>query len=295
MKHAYCILAHNNFNQLQNLIDIIDDRRNTIFLHIDKKVKHEYILRGGCVSKFSKIYDVDSIDVRWGDYSLMSAEVECFKKVVKSNIVFDRIHLLSGLDLPLKSQDYIHDYFLSFPNVEFIDFGSNIEIFKRRLDYYHFFVKYIKTYKIANLMRHMLLFIQKPFVHRLKNSPYTFKYGSEWCSLSLKAVRKIVSDYFVYKNCFKYSLAPDECYKQMILFSDKSFEFFSKGNMRYIDWKGQKDSPRTLTMEDLDSLMDSDCLFARKFNEKIDNDIISVITNYISNNTIVIKNVLKQM
>ncbi len=38
-KHAYCIIAHNNFNQLQILIDMLDDARNDIFVHIDKKVK----------------------------------------------------------------------------------------------------------------------------------------------------------------------------------------------------------------------------------------------------------------
>lgn len=36
-KHAYCIMAHGNWEQLQMLITALDDERNDIFLHIDKK------------------------------------------------------------------------------------------------------------------------------------------------------------------------------------------------------------------------------------------------------------------
>ena len=46
-KHAYCIMAHNNWAQLQMLIDCLDDMRNDIFLHIDKKALTDYNLYGG--------------------------------------------------------------------------------------------------------------------------------------------------------------------------------------------------------------------------------------------------------
>ena len=39
MKHAYLILAHNEFGLLQTLVSCLDDPRNDIFIHIDKKVK----------------------------------------------------------------------------------------------------------------------------------------------------------------------------------------------------------------------------------------------------------------
>lgn len=37
-KHAYLILAHNHFELLKNLLIALDDKRNDIYLHIDKKV-----------------------------------------------------------------------------------------------------------------------------------------------------------------------------------------------------------------------------------------------------------------
>lgn len=38
-KHAYLIIAHNDFEILENLIILLDDMRNDIYIHIDVKVK----------------------------------------------------------------------------------------------------------------------------------------------------------------------------------------------------------------------------------------------------------------
>lgn len=37
MKHAYLIIAHTEFKLLENLISILDNPNNDIFVHIDKK------------------------------------------------------------------------------------------------------------------------------------------------------------------------------------------------------------------------------------------------------------------
>lgn len=46
-KHAYCILAHGNWEQLQLLVSVLDDERNDIFLHIDKKALSSFEIWGG--------------------------------------------------------------------------------------------------------------------------------------------------------------------------------------------------------------------------------------------------------
>ena len=40
MKHAYLILVHNDFEILGQLIRAIDDERNDIYIHFDRKVAH---------------------------------------------------------------------------------------------------------------------------------------------------------------------------------------------------------------------------------------------------------------
>ena len=36
-RHAYLILAHTNFGQLRKLLELLDDPRNDIFVHVDGK------------------------------------------------------------------------------------------------------------------------------------------------------------------------------------------------------------------------------------------------------------------
>ena len=38
-KHAYLIVAHNNFYILERLVKLLDYEFNDIYIHIDKKVK----------------------------------------------------------------------------------------------------------------------------------------------------------------------------------------------------------------------------------------------------------------
>lgn len=37
MKHAFLILAHNNWRQLNNLVKFLDNEDNDIYIHTDKK------------------------------------------------------------------------------------------------------------------------------------------------------------------------------------------------------------------------------------------------------------------
>lgn len=41
-KHAYLIIAHSNLEQLQQLLLLLDDPRNDIYIHLDLKSKVGY-------------------------------------------------------------------------------------------------------------------------------------------------------------------------------------------------------------------------------------------------------------
>jgi Core-2/I-Branching enzyme. len=107
MKHAYLILAHNEFEILQKLITAIDDKRNDIFIHFDAKVKDLPKIE----ISFSNLYVLSNrINVCWGDVTVVEAELELFKMAMQVGD-YEYFHLLSGVDMPLKSQDYIHNFF----------------------------------------------------------------------------------------------------------------------------------------------------------------------------------------
>lgn len=80
----------------------------------------------------------------------------------------------------------------------------------------------------------------------------------------------------------------DEMFLQTIVYNssfkdklyDKDYDDSCLGNQRYIDWK--RGTPYTFRNEDFEELINSNCLFARKFNEKIDCKIIDRLLEYVN-------------
>lgn len=140
-KHAYLILCHTNFEQLYLLLDLLDDERNDIYLHIDKKSKgyskEELYKR----LKKSNMYLVKPIKVTWGGYSQILAELILLQEATQNN--YHYYHLLSGMDLPLKSQDEIHRFFQQRQGVSFVSLErdaiyNKTKSFMDRINYFFF-------------------------------------------------------------------------------------------------------------------------------------------------------------
>lgn len=65
-RHAYLMICHNNFKILQMLLSAIDDDRNDIYIHVDKKtgdVPFEDIRGAVCHSPLTFI---ERVSVNWG-------------------------------------------------------------------------------------------------------------------------------------------------------------------------------------------------------------------------------------
>lgn len=62
-KHAYLIIEHKDNFVLETLIELLDDSRNDIFIHIDKKTKNFNFEKYKNKVKFSKIYFIPRIKV----------------------------------------------------------------------------------------------------------------------------------------------------------------------------------------------------------------------------------------
>lgn len=69
--------------------------------------------------KYSNIHVFKKVDVGWGEDSQIECEMFLFNEAYKKG-PFDYYHLLSGVDLPLKSNDYIHDFFDQNKGKEFV-------------------------------------------------------------------------------------------------------------------------------------------------------------------------------
>lgn len=135
--HAYLILAHKQDSTLKNLISVIDDERNEIFVHLDKKsgpIQQEIFQ-----TKKSKLHFVPRIRIACGGYSLVKAELSVLTAAVNTG-KYDYYHLLSDEDFPLKTQNEIHAFFEENAGQEFVSFNKTFT-FDYRVNYYYPFQK----------------------------------------------------------------------------------------------------------------------------------------------------------
>ena len=142
MKHAYLILAHNEFVILERLIQSIDDERNDIYIHFDGKLENYPVFQPLHAGLFIL---TERIDVRWGDISVVDAEFALFDEAYRRG-EYSYYHLLSGVDMPLKSQDYIHRFFVENKGKEFIGYyqGDMTTEIDRKVRRWHLFPEHFK-------------------------------------------------------------------------------------------------------------------------------------------------------
>lgn len=296
-KHAYLIIAHNNFFTLEKLISLIDNKNNDIYIHIDKKIKNFDFDNYKNIAKQSKVYFAKRLNVNWGAYSMTKAELLLLEQANK-NYKYQYYHIISGVDLPIKTQEYIHNFFNKNYGKEFIHFaGEEIEKahnIKSRLSKYYLFQGYQRSkskYKrvITNKIRSIFLRIQNVLkINRLKNTKLKFSHGANWCSITNNFTEYILEHKKEYLPMFKFTYCADELFFQTIFENSpyKNNLYYNKKDdnyiscMRYIDWtRGQ---PYTFKENDFEELINSEYLFARKFDENIDINIINKIYKYIS-------------
>lgn len=278
-KHAYLFVCHNRWDQLQFLIEVLNDPRNDFYILVDSKAtdfdREEFIRN--CVSK--QLFFVDSIDICWGHYSLIDAPI-LLLKAATARAEYDYYHLMSGVDMPLKSQDEIHRFFKENAGYEFIDFDdfNGSKIADRRLRYYYYLQKQVgrKRFSILKLLRDIILVLEILIgVNRIKDIQQYVAKGSNWFSITDNFARYIIENEEVVKKIFTNVYCGDEEFIQTMLkmspFRDKWYGFKRKDleycNLRYLDWG--RGAPYTFTKDEYFELTAGEYLFARKFSDDI--------------------------
>lgn len=280
LKHAYLIVAHSEPEILRVLVALLDDVRNDIYIHVDKKT--DIGLFKNVKTKFSKLHFLEErIDIRWGDISLVKVEF-LLMETARNTENYQYYHFISGVDLPLHNQDYIHSFIESLGNdVEFVSIASDADL-KNQKDIHHktaqywFFTRNIRrvfTFKsiMANIAASVAVNIQR-LLGIERKFPYELRKSCNWKSITGNLCDYLLQNKKLILNQFKYTLAPDEYAIQSFIYNSKFNENRyclndpNRSDMRLIDWERGK--PYTWTMDDYDELINSDKLFARKFSSK---------------------------
>ena len=283
-RHAYLIMAHTNPEQLCVLLKQIDDPRNDIFIHYDGRFVPPVDDFRHSVIHSELIVLPDPIKVYWGDYSQIQCELRLLE-IATERDEYEYYHLISGQDLLLKTQDYVHDFFERNGGKEFISIDG-VEAAKKndyRYKYYYPHLKRIKNLKSKR--KKALLFAwmmgQKMVgIDRTRRIDVEFQKGANWFSITDRCARYVISQKAWIRDIFRDTYCCDELFLQTVVFnSEMPFDLYQnpngEGNMRLIDWK--RGNPYTFRKTDIQELKASPALFARKFDQKIDSKIISIL------------------
>lgn len=286
MKKAYIILAHKNAQQLKRLIEQLDEENAMFFLHIDKRTSFNEFKNE--LKQFERLVFVERVSSEWAGFGLIEAVLNSIKQISSFNIPFERVILLSAQDYPIKSKDYINDFFRKSSFTNFIDYYKiPNEKWKPNGGLYRVNKYYIGTKKYQKYLAKSLNFLSMfffPVKRRLPLQTETPFAGSQWWIFDQNAINYIIS--FLEENpgyikFHRYTFAPDEVFFQMILLNtkdEKLLSSISRDNKRFYKWCDANNAhPDILGEEDFKAIEKSDALFARKFDVAIDKVILDII------------------
>ncbi len=280
-KHAFLIIAHKIDLTLLTLLRSIDSPNHDVFLHFDKKAKKLDVGGINGVCKKSKLEVLREISVSWGGDTLISVEYVLLEAAMKRGR-YDWFHLLSGSDLMLVGNRKFDSFFADNKRKNFVRIEKPFFEYRDRVRYFYPFQNAMGRNATKSILCRVLLLFQK-LVGVNRHKAIVFQKGSQWFSIEKEFARFLLSKREWVAKVFRWTLCGDELFVQTVLINSpykdslyvKKYEDSCAANLRYIDW-GRGD-PHIWTKADFKELMDSGCFFARKFDAKVDVEIIQLI------------------
>ena len=225
----------------------------------------------------SNIYFAKRGDIKWGHISLTMCEVELVELATKTGN-YHYYHMLSGVDFPIKSQDYIHSH-LENENSLFISYHKDGEYgdnYMYKVQYYFplmrfvgrgyhdgpgkkkAFLRWLTTQEWKNIDRQ-----RARGVDRTKKYPgITFYKGDNWFSIPDDFARYLVANKRRIKKMFAMTNGPDEFVMQTMALNSQFKERVKNESLRDIDWN--RGNPYEYKLEDYNELIEKKEFFARK-------------------------------
>ena len=277
MKHAYLIMAHHRPDLLRYLLDAIDDKRNDIFLLIDKKSKCNFDIK----MKYSNLYLINPISINWGGYTQIDGTYRLLKYATSKGI-YQYYHFLTGSSFPLKNQNDMHNFFEKNEGKQFIGYVPECKLNGtiERVKYHSILtecgIKSGVKGKVLRETRHLWNGIQGIMgIDYFDRFHMIYKKGIAYWSITDELARYLISKEKIVEEMLKYSVSGDEVFVQTIAFNSHfKSQIYQigdewEGSQREMAWGQFGDRPgHNFIKDDIDYLLNSYRCFALKFESK---------------------------
>lgn len=223
-----------------------------------------------------------------GGYSQILCELSLLKTATDT-YEYDFYHLITGQDILLRKIDEILDFFEFNKDYNFIHYDKPEKSWRRyeRVKYFRPFQDSMaRGRSLKSLLQNKLLVPVQKFIGVDRTKGYQdvmFKSGSAYFSIHHDLAVYVLGKREFICKWFKDTICGDEMFIQTLVFNsgfsgtlyDKDYDDDCRGNQRYIDFN--RGTPYVWRIEDYEELMMSGMLIARKFDERIDSNIIEKI------------------
>lgn len=288
---AYFILVHRYPEQFKRLFRAIYDPNNHYLVHVDKKAGKVLLNNLRLfLNNYTNTSLLTSHNVVWGGYSMVEAELRGMKQLLSLSKSWDFFINLSGQDFPLRPQSVIKKYLSGHIDKDFI--LTSDQLIKRPNT-----LNRIQNYFVETASGFSGFPAKRAYLSDAV--PYI---GGQWKILSRKSCEFICNSPKVarFKEYYKNTLIPDESFFQTVLMNtgrggsiindDKRAIIWvpdidtnkkpgnSRNNTKFLIASGKiKLRPKTFTLKNLPFLLASKSLFARKFDETVDSEILDML------------------
>ncbi|ROR92612.1 beta-1,6-N-acetylglucosaminyltransferase [Nocardioides aurantiacus] len=298
LRHAFLVMAHHQFDQLEGLLRLLDHEDNDVYLHVDARSEDFDPARAASVLRHSELVLVPRLRVRWGGWSTVACELVLLRSATAKG-GYSYFHLLSGADLPIKPMSQIHAFFARSEGREYIEIAPDHHVdevmFRARL--FHVLhellpVRYVRSRPGRALTSALMRAQTRLGVNRLAKDPWELQFGSQWFSITAELATHVMSQTTRIRRLFRWTFCPDELFLQTVALNSPfrsmlpaaGTETENLGAMRMIDWSRSEGShPHVWRTADLPQLRSTPALFARKFDPTIDAAVIDHIETSLVN------------
>ncbi len=283
-KITYFILVHRFPKQFKRLFKAIYHPENHYLIHIDQKtginIKEDIKT---FLEDYSSAYLLKSENIEKGGYSMVQSQLNGMKYLLNRCLKWDFFINLNDQDFPLKSQDFILDFLSGNKGKNFMKIANQI---KERPDTLNRIENYFQEIDIG--------FSGIPYKRSFMENVTSYV-GGQWMILTRACCEFICHSPEVkkFEDFYRNTLIANESFFQTVLMNTSFKETIINDDKRAIIWISDGDIkliPKTLTGSDIDFLMEGNNLFARKFDERVDESILDILeealkTDQITNNS----------
>ena len=257
-RYAILLLVHKDPEQVRRLVDHLRHPDVDLFIHVDAKFDPAPFAMPGVVPLDRRFV------VSWGGFGWMRACLGWFEALEKT-AKYSRFAILSGQDYPLRPITEIVEAFHHLQG-ECLDLAWSSENHDYRFD-----VFWVHPPEMPFLRRFRDRLLRKFWYrnHHWRRLPYGLEFacGSAFWNFSAQGVSHILSRVRAQPDLIRFfenTLISDEMFFHILLWNSPLRDRI-RPSTHYIDWTLRGEHPKTLEVEDLDLMLSSGALFARKF------------------------------